>query len=96
VIHSVNGNASVLFENLLVLAIDTETGRPEDKAGVPGVTATLQLDNTEQVLKLAAAKDRGNLNLVLRPGGDDAFNTNRKDFVVPPPPPPPPPILEEK
>ena len=55
VIHTVNGNSGILLENLLVLAIDQMPARPEDKVGMVGTTATLQMDNPEQVLKLSAA-----------------------------------------
>jgi pilus assembly protein CpaB len=72
VVHTVDGKSSVLLENVLVLAIDLNTSRPED--GVPrqvGGTATLQLEDNEQVLKLATAKEKGSINLVMRPPGEE-------------------------
>jgi pilus assembly protein CpaB len=93
VVHTVGGVSNVLLEDILVLAIDLAINRPEDKAGLQGATATLQLDNTEQVLKLSGARDRGNISLVMRPSNDDKKSANDEKnvaAVVPPPPPPPP------
>jgi Flp pilus assembly protein CpaB len=64
VVHSVEGKPSVLLENVLVLAIDINPKADPN-------TATLQIDNTEQVLKLTAARDKGTLSLVLRAPMDD-------------------------
>ena len=80
VIHTVNGVSNVLLEDVLVLAIDLIARNAEDRVGAPaGATATLQLDNTEQVLKLSAARDRGTLSLVMRPAaGDDEDDKGKK------------------
>jgi Flp pilus assembly protein CpaB len=89
VIHTVDGKAKVVLENRLVLAIDLNTQVPEDKVGQPGATATLQLDNTEQVLKLAECREKGTLSLVMRAPDD-------KEEPAKPLPPPPPPFEDEK
>lgn len=100
VIHTVNGIPSVLLENVLVLAIDLNTTRSEERVGQIGATATLQMDNTEQVLKLSAARDKGQLSLVMRPPGDEdkKAEENTAAAIAPPPPvaPPPPPFEEPK
>jgi len=71
VVHTVNGVSNVLLENVLVLAIDLSTQRPEDQVGASGRDGDPAMDNTEQVLKLSAARDRGTLSLVMRPAGGD-------------------------
>jgi pilus assembly protein CpaB len=87
----------ILLQNMLVLAIDLSTQRAEDKVGAPGATATLQMDNDEQVLKLAAARDRGTLSLVMRPPNDDSTKADDPVAAVAPPPPiaPPPPPFDD-
>jgi Flp pilus assembly protein CpaB len=87
----------ILLQNVLVLAIDLSTQRAEDKVGAPGATATLQMDNDEQVLKVAAARDRGSLQLVMRPPNDDSTKSDDPTVAVAPPPPiaPPPPPFED-
>jgi Flp pilus assembly protein CpaB len=65
VIHTVDGTSRVILEDVLVLAIDLATLAPEDKAGLGPATATLQVDS-EQSLKLADARGRGKLSLVIR------------------------------
>jgi pilus assembly protein CpaB len=96
VIQTVAGVANVLLENVLVLAIDLSTSRPEDKAGMVGGTATLQLENNEQVLKLAGARDRGTISLVMRPPGDDSKSEGDSKQAMLPIAPPPPPILDDE
>jgi len=99
IIHTVGGVSTVLLPNALVLAIDLNTNRPEDKVGIIGGTCTLQLDNDDQVLKLSSARDRGNLSLVMRSQGEDPKETTEDTKVAgitPPPPPPPPPTFEEE
>jgi pilus assembly protein CpaB len=87
----------ILLQNVLVLAIDLSTLRAEDKVGAPGATATLQMDNDEQVLKLVAARDRGSLSLVMRPPNDETTTKPEEAAiaVVPPPIAPPPPPFED-
>jgi Flp pilus assembly protein CpaB len=93
VVHTQSGVSKVLLENVLVLAIDLATQRAEDRVGAPGATATLQMDNTEQVLTLTGARDRGTLSLVMRPPNDDGQSKESETVgtvaVAPPPPPPP-------
>ncbi|OAI41723.1 hypothetical protein AYO40_02420 [Planctomycetaceae bacterium SCGC AG-212-D15] len=99
VIHTVGGVSTVLLPNALVLAIDLNTNRPEDKVGIIGGTCTLQLDSDDQVLKLSSARDRGNLSLVMKSQGDDPKETTEDPKVAalaPPPPPPPPPTFEDE
>lgn len=70
VVHSHQGKTNVLLKNVLVLAVDLRTdARREDPKGL--ATATLQMDNEEQVLKLAGAMNKGTLSLVMRPPADD-------------------------
>jgi len=99
VIHTVGGVSTLLLEDVLVLAIDLSTGRQEDKPGMAGGTATLQLDNGEQVLKLSGARDRGSLSLVMRSSGDDGKKGRNEEKLAAAPtvlPPPPPPFEEVK
>jgi Flp pilus assembly protein CpaB len=70
VVHSVDGKSQVILENVLVLAIDLGANPPKDK-GSARATATVQLDNNEQALKLAACRDKGTLSLVMCAPEDD-------------------------
>lgn len=94
VIHTYNGISSIVLEDVLVLAVDQVTARPDDKVGVIGATATLYLYEPEQGLKLASALDRGTIRLMLRAPGDSSKYTAPGPIppapVVPPPPAPPP------
>jgi Flp pilus assembly protein CpaB len=92
VVQTVTGVSNILLENVLVLAIDLNTSRPDDRAGMVGGTATLQLENNDQVLKLATARDKGAISLVMRPPGDDSKSgsDDAKNALLPLPPPPPP------
>ena len=102
IIHTNQGVARVVLENVLVLAVDQFTKRPEDQVGAVGLTATLQMDSTEDVLKLAAALDRGTVRLALRPPNDDSHFEGNEPVPPPPVAPPPPappfedPIKEKK
>jgi len=96
VIHVVGGTARVLLENIPVLAIDKNLTKTGDKQGMDGSTATLQVDPS-QALKIAEARSKGEMTLVLRPNGDDTTSQSaKKDIapVAPPMPPPPPPTIE--
>lgn len=85
------GEAKILLENVLVKAVDLLPVRPEDRPGMVGATATLEL-TPQDSLKLVAAMGSGTLFLQLRPYNDASkvpeVEPNPADFVVPPPPPP--------
>jgi ferric-dicitrate binding protein FerR (iron transport regulator)/tetratricopeptide (TPR) repeat protein len=66
VVHTRSGQSKVILEDKLVRAIDLYTARPEDRPGMANSTATLELDNTQEVLTLAEARDRGTISLVMR------------------------------
>jgi pilus assembly protein CpaB len=59
----------VLLENVLVLAADTETGRPPDRTAIPASVATVALTPDDAELVTLAA-EMGTLRLLLRPTGD--------------------------
>lgn len=89
--------ANVVLENVLVLAVDQMTSRAEDRVGAVGASATLQMDNMECVLKLAAALERGTVRLVLRPPNDEGqFEKGDGIPALPPPIAPPPPPFDDK
>jgi Flp pilus assembly protein CpaB len=90
VVQTLDGKSQLILKDVLVLAIDLETSAAEDRPPRGG-TATLQLDNNEQVLKLATRPDKGTLSLVLRSVEDD-----EKEGPAKAPPPPPPPFDEKK
>jgi pilus assembly protein CpaB len=102
VIHVIRDNnrgndAKVILENILVLAIDQLPVRPEDRAGMIGSTATLEL-SPDEVLELAQVQNTGALMLSLRPYGDQESSKPKekeKEAVVIKDPPPPPPKPEE-
>ena len=58
------------------------------------------MDNTEQVLKLSAARDRGTLVAVMRPPNDDSKQSSEEPVAwwlpAPDAPPPPPPFEDPK
>jgi Flp pilus assembly protein CpaB len=92
--------AKVILENVLVRAIDLLPVRPEDRPGMVGGTATLEL-TPEEVIELAQVHGNGYLMLSLRAYGDSepSKSIGRKTDVAiaePPPPPPPPTDKEEK
>jgi hypothetical protein len=79
-----------------VKAIDLLPVRPDDRPGMVGGTATLEV-TPQEALKLSAVRDSGSLVLVLRPVDDkgkaEAPETDPKD--LPPPPPAPPELKKE-
>jgi len=89
--------AKLVLENVLVRAIDLLPVRPEDRPGVVGGTATLEL-TPEEILDLAKVQGTGSLMLSLRPYGDTgapAKESYKKPeevahapAIAPPPPPP--------
>lgn len=64
----------VVLENVLVRAIDLASNRPEDKPGMIGAVATLEVD-PKQMVELARYRNTGSLYLALRPSGDDGEST---------------------
>jgi pilus assembly protein CpaB len=72
VIASPNGesNAKIILQNILVLAVDQSSNRPDDRQAVVSNTVTLQV-TPEQAERLALAQKMGTLSLSLRSFGDD-------------------------
>ncbi len=62
--------AKTILQNVLVLAVDTQNIRPEDKHAVLAATVTLEV-TPEQSEKLALAVATGDLRLTLRAFGDE-------------------------
>ncbi len=84
------GEAKIILQNVLVKAVDLLPVRPEDRAGIVGATATLEV-TPDDGLKLTAAQGTGTLFLQLRPYGDDkvvAEKDAEPGIFIPPPPPP--------
>lgn len=71
VVHQIRdnrgGEAKMLLENILVKAIDLNPVRPEDRPGMVGGTATLEL-TPQEALKLTAAQGSGTIYLQLLSG----------------------------
>jgi len=63
--------STILLQNVLVLAVDGTDKMDGDTKSRPSNTVTLQV-KPEEVLKLAAAQQRGELRLALRPPDDNA------------------------
>jgi pilus assembly protein CpaB len=72
VITGPNGesNAKIILQNILVLAVDQNQNRPDDRAAVVANTVTVQV-TPEQAERLALAQKMGTLSLTLRSFGDD-------------------------
>jgi len=66
----------VLLENVLVLAADTETGRPPDRNALPASVVTVALTPDDAELVTLAA-EMGTLRLLLRPTGDSKPSKSR-------------------
>ncbi len=85
------GEAKILLENVLVKAVDLLPVRPEDRPGMVGATATLEV-SPQDGLKLMAAQGSGTIMLQLRPYNDQTKIAEKEpdpsDFPLPPPPPP--------
>jgi Flp pilus assembly protein CpaB len=66
-----NTYSKIILQNVLVLAVDTLAGRPEDgKQALVSNTVTLQV-TPQQAETLAMARELGTLNLILRAYGDE-------------------------
>lgn len=94
VVHQIRDNrgndARVLLENVLVKAVDLLPVRPDDRPGMVGATATLEV-TPQDGLKLTAAQGSGTIFLQLRPYNDtskiESAEIDAKDIVPPPAPP---------
>jgi pilus assembly protein CpaB len=62
--------AKIILQNVLVLAVDTLSARPDDKQAHVASTVTLAV-TPEQAEKLSLAEQLGTLKLTLRPFGDE-------------------------
>jgi pilus assembly protein CpaB len=76
-------DTKLILENVLVVAVDQQPVRPEDRASQVPTTVTLEL-SPEQSLKLCTYKDAGALTLLLRPFGDNSVLEASKDGAKPP------------
>lgn len=72
-----NTYSNVLLENVLVLAADTNSKRPEGGAATPANVVTVAL-KPEDALRVTLAKDLGTLTLVLRNFDDKAVGETPK------------------
>ncbi len=62
--------AKIILQNVLVLAVDTVSTRPDDKNAIVASTITVAL-TPEQAEKVSLAGEMGTLRMILRPFGDD-------------------------
>jgi Flp pilus assembly protein CpaB len=73
----------IILQNMLVLAVDNKETKDADQRSMIGQTVTLSA-KIEEAQKLSLAQSLGELQLVLRPFGDNAFvhqpAVNRKDL----------------
>jgi pilus assembly protein CpaB len=60
----------IILQNILVLAVDQNSQRPEDKLATVSSTVTVEV-TPAQAEKLALATEFGTLRLILRPFGDE-------------------------
>jgi pilus assembly protein CpaB len=65
-----DSQSSIILQNMLVLATDTEDGRPDDKRAKLASTVTLAA-KPDEAQKLSLAASQGELRLSLRKLGDD-------------------------
>lgn len=72
VVTNPNGevNAKIILQNILVLAVDQNASRPDDKQAVIATTVTVQV-TPDQAEKLALADKMGTLRLILRSFDDE-------------------------
>jgi pilus assembly protein CpaB len=64
-----NATPRVILKNLLVLAVDQETGKPDQPAAAPARTVTFAV-TPEEAAQLTLGSSVGELRLALRPWGD--------------------------
>ncbi|HLJ97273.1 MAG TPA: Flp pilus assembly protein CpaB [Gemmataceae bacterium] len=63
-------SAKIILQNILVLAVDQNSNRPDDRSAIVASTVTVQV-TPEQAERLALAQKMGTLSLSLRSFGDD-------------------------
>jgi len=82
--------AKRILENIVVKAVDLLPVRPDDRPGMVGATATLEV-TPQEALKLASVTGTGTISLELRAYGDGKkvaeTEVDPTQFVPPPPPP---------
>jgi pilus assembly protein CpaB len=66
----VDSTSKIILQNVLVLAVDQQQVRPEDKQAMVPATVTLAV-TPDQAERLSLAKEMGTLQLILRPFGDE-------------------------
>jgi pilus assembly protein CpaB len=76
-----DSNASILLQNVLVLAADAVKDRTEGSTALPATVVTVAV-TPEDALRVALAKDLGPLTLMLRRPGDTAKAENEKVSVA--------------
>jgi pilus assembly protein CpaB len=62
--------SKIILQNVLVLAVDAISQRPDDKQSIPATTVTVQV-TPAQAETLSLATELGTLRLILRPFGDE-------------------------
>jgi pilus assembly protein CpaB len=62
--------SKIILQNILVLAVDQLSNRPDDKSAVVANTVTVEV-TPEQAQRLALAQKLGSINLILRAFDDD-------------------------
>jgi pilus assembly protein CpaB len=62
--------SKIILQNILVLGVDQNATRPEDKQNIVASTVTVEV-KPEQSEKLSLANEQGTLRLILRAYGDD-------------------------
>jgi len=65
-----DSSSKIILQNVLVLAVDQQGTRPEDKQAMVASTVTLAV-TPEQAERLSLAVELGSLKLILRPFGDE-------------------------
>jgi pilus assembly protein CpaB len=68
--NNTDTTSKIILQNVLVLAVDQQPTRPEDKQAMVPSTVTLAV-TPEQAERLSLAQEMGALKLILRPFGDE-------------------------
>jgi len=68
--------SKIILQNVLVLAVDTLSQRPDDKQAIVSNTVTVEVTPAEAE-RLALATELGRIRLILRPWGDEEKVTSK-------------------
>ena len=63
-------SSKIILQNILILAVDANSVKPEDKQNIVASTVTVEV-TPQQSEKLALASEQGSLRMILRSYGDD-------------------------